>query len=241
MCPKLTGFRHIVQNAGGRNGRSRIHLRHNASGRRTVARMQHVRTREVTDGTQTGGAGRRYPRSRLPHRLTGRLRSGRRDQQRIPVGAGGGTRQSLHARCRTGRPRSGARKTSAHPHLHRNQRDSPEVQAAEVAAGSVGQRRGGRRTGAPVHGRRGVFGGRRHAYRPRLPRGDVAGRGGGGGTHREPARHRGLLASGRVRAFHRANRKGSGRRRHCERALPRRSGPRHRELPCGRSLGRAAG
>ncbi len=52
-------------------------------------------------------------------------------QPRVSRGAGGGTRQGLQAGRGTGRPRSGKSHEAPYPHVYRNQRYPPEVQAAQ--------------------------------------------------------------------------------------------------------------
>ena len=54
----------------------------------------------------------------------------------------------------------------AHPHLHRHQRHSPQVQAEEVAAAGAGRSSRGGRTGPAPRGRRGVFRRRRDPHGP---------------------------------------------------------------------------
>src|SRR6185437_9843855 len=53
---------------------SRLDLRHDAPGRRTVARLQHDRTREAAHGGETGRTRGGHPRGRVPDRLTRRFR-----------------------------------------------------------------------------------------------------------------------------------------------------------------------
>ena len=67
---------------------------------------------------------------------------------------------------------------AADPHLHRDQRHPPEVQAEEDAAAGAGRSGGGGGTGAPVRGRRGILGGRRRAHGARIPGEDLEGGGG---------------------------------------------------------------
>ncbi len=91
------------------------------------------------------------------------------------------------------------RGASADPHLHRDLRDSHQVQAEVHAGGGAGGDRGRREAGQGVHGRRGVLGRGCAPDRPGLP---VPGRRGGDqgrGHHDQHPRHGGVRPAVGVR------------------------------------------
>ena len=110
----------------------RMDLRYHSPRRRAVPGLLHDRPREAQNGRKTCRPRRRHPRSRFPHRLSGRFRSRPGRLCGIPVGPGRSS-CSLHLKGRGTRRRSSkAGPPSPHPHLPRHQRHSPQVQAQEV-------------------------------------------------------------------------------------------------------------
>ena len=114
---------------------SRIHFRYHAARRRTIAGLQHERSRKAAHGAQAGGTGRGHSGGRLSDRFA-RAISKPCDavSREFPVGA-----VAALARCCTLDVERAAESLEhaappAHPHLHRHQRHPSEVQAEEDRA-----------------------------------------------------------------------------------------------------------
>src|ERR1035441_1652826 len=106
------------------------------------------------------------------------------------MGASGGAGALLHDGRGAGGEIASARQAAPDPYVHRDQPDSPEIQAEEIAGAGSGRGGSGGGTGAAARGRCGVFGGGRSPHGARVSGKDFESGGSGRRTDGEYSRYR---------------------------------------------------